>query len=101
MSIVAGQSDIFDALGEPAPTPAFKVWTCVWSSDGCGWCRAKSSVGGGACRNPGNADESLFYEYCAVCVKRWGHPSVRDMQLIIDRTKTERPGNAPNLPRKE
>lgn len=97
MAELAGQTDIFAELGEPPPVPPFTVHISVWADNGCGWCNSKSTIGGGACRNPKDADESFFYSYCTPCYEKYGHPRVNapNYPLTIDRTKTPRPGSAP------
>lgn len=99
MTVIAGQSDIFDALDVPMPVPPLTVYTCVWAERGCGWCHSTSTEGGGACRNPRSANESLFYSYCGKCRGKYGYPKVSnpDYPVTIDRTQKARPGTAPKL----
>lgn len=98
-----GQLDIFDAMDEQPPIPPLTVYTCVWAERGCGWCHSNNTEGGGACRNPRDESESLFYSYCGKCRGKYGYPKVGnpDYPVTIDRTQKERPGTAPNLTRKE
>lgn len=99
MDQISGQIDIFDALDEPMPVPLFTVYTCVWAEKGCGWCGSKGMLGGGACRNPKNSDESWFYSYCGRCYELHGTPKVtaEGYPLQIDRTVKPRPGDAPEF----
>lgn len=96
---IDGQTDIFDALGESSPAPPFTVYTCVWAEKGCGWCGSRAMLGGGACRNPQDQDESFFYSYCGSCYGRYRSPRVTapDFNLRVDRTQKPRPGAAPAL----
>jgi hypothetical protein len=97
MSELAGQTDIFDELGELPPAPPFTVHTCVWASRGCGWCHSKNVIGGGACRNPQDNNESFYYDYCQGCENKYGSPRVTaaGYPLTIDRTQAPRPGPQP------
>ena len=90
---IEGQVDLFEAMGEAPPPPPFTVYTCVWAERGCGWCQSNGFEGGGACRNPRDASESLFYSYCGKCRTRYGYPRVGDPDypVIIDRTQKEKP----------
>jgi hypothetical protein len=99
MAEIAGQIDIFDSLDEQLPVPPFTVYICVWAEKGCGWCHSSGLDGGGACRNPRNKDESLFYSYCGKCRGKYGYPKPGhpDYPVTIDRTQKARPGAAPNL----
>lgn len=98
-AVLEGQLDIFTALEEPAPVPPFTVYTCVWAEKGCGWCGSGNMLGGGACRNPQNNDESFFYSYCTSCYNKYRSPKVTTpgFPLNIDRTQKPRPGDAPNI----
>lgn len=98
-AILEGQSDIFEALGEESPTPPFTVYTCVWAEKGCGWCGSGNMLGGGACRNPQNNEESFFYSYCSRCYDKYRSPRVTapGFNLYVDRTWKPRPGTAPAL----
>ena len=99
MSQITGQLDIFAELGESSPVPSFTVYTCVWAEKGCGWCGSGSMLGGGACRNPQNKDESFFYSYCTSCYSKYRSPKVTDpdFPVRIDRTQKARPGSAPDF----
>ncbi|MBT8161028.1 MULTISPECIES: hypothetical protein [Arthrobacter] len=97
---IPGQGDIFAELDEPAPTPPFTVYTCVWAAMGrCGWCGGKGWDGGGACRNPKDENESWYYDYCKSCRENYGYPHVtrEGFALNIDRTQKPRPGGAPDF----
>lgn len=73
---IDGQIDIFEALGETPPmlpVPVFTVYTSPYDQR-CGWCGNPGFLGGGAHRNPSDPDQSVFFQYCTGCQRKYGHP---------------------------
>lgn len=78
ISALDGQLDIFDALEVPKPVPPFTVihgYGPGWKRS-CGWCGTTNTIGGGACRMPGDPSKGIHYDYCQPCATRYGSPRV-------------------------
>lgn len=91
--MIAGQLDLLDLLDftePPKPQPLFKVHPAGWhDKPKCGWCGSTNTIGGGACRYPGNRQLSIGYDYCQKCVNVHGHPHVNGRTPIVLMTTDE------------
>lgn len=93
MSGMDGQLDLLDLLEYAAPEksqPLFKVHPTGWhGKPKCGWCGGTNTIGGGACRYPGNRQLSIGYDYCQKCVNLYGHPHINGGTPVVLMTLDE------------